>query len=300
MQFVEIDEHGSVRDAGPAPYLDYDPIKDRERDEVEDRLGADWLRAGDLEGVALGYAAEHLVPQHLASVRTRKEEMVDRTRTAVKDRLTKEINHWDHRALQLRQQEESGRGRGGRLNAELAQRRADELQSRLQTRMEELDQERRVSALPPVVVGGAIVVPWSLVQHLAGANPPDQETIARIDRIAVEAVLATERRLGHEPRELAHNHPGYDIESRGKDGRLRFIEVKGKGALQDLVTISKSQILTALNAPEQFILAIVMIDGTDRATAHYIQRPFQREPDFGAASVNYEVRELLAKAEVPR
>jgi hypothetical protein len=32
----------------------------------------------------------------------------------------------------------------------------------------------------------------------------------------------------------------------------------------------------------------------------YLRRPFQREPDFGVTSVNYDFAELLARAEVPR
>ena len=32
----------------------------------------------------------------------------------------------------------------------------------------------------------------------------------------------------------------------------------------------------------------------------YVRRPFQREPDFGAASVNYALKDLLATAEDPR
>jgi hypothetical protein len=28
---------------------------------------------------------------------------------------------------------------------------------------------------------------------------------------------------------------------------------------------------------------------------HYVRRPFQREPDFGVTSVNYDFAELLAK-----
>jgi hypothetical protein len=31
----------------------------------------------------------------------------------------------------------------------------------------------------------------------------------------------------------------------------------------------------------------------------YVRRPFQREPDFGAESVNYDLDELLAKSEEP-
>ncbi len=30
---------------------------------------------------------------------------------------------------------------------------------------------------------------------------------------------------------------------------------------------------------------------------HYVRRPFRRQPDFGVTSVNYELAELLARAE---
>ncbi len=33
---------------------------------------------------------------------------------------------------------------------------------------------------------------------------------------------------------------------------------------------------------------------------YYLRQPFQREPDFGVTSVNYDFAELLARAEVPR
>jgi hypothetical protein len=40
-----------------------------------------------------------------------------------------------------------------------------------------------------------------------------------------------------------------------------------------------------------------MTDGTHRV--HYLRRPFQREPDFGVTSVNYDFAGLLARAELP-
>ena len=30
---------------------------------------------------------------------------------------------------------------------------------------------------------------------------------------------------------------------------------------------------------------------------HYIRQPFRREPDFGVTSVNYDMEQLIAKAE---
>jgi hypothetical protein len=101
---------------------------------------------------------------------------------------------------------------------------------------------------------------------------------------------------------MPHDNPGYDIESKDPAGnRLRFIEVKGKavGVGSTTVTISKTQIHTAFNKPDDFILAIVMVDGETAHEPLYIRRPFQKEPDFGVTSVNYDLEELLNRAEKP-
>ena len=80
---------------------------------------------------------------------------------------------------------------------------------------------------------------------------------------------------------------------------LRFIEVKGRISGAATVTITKNEILYLLNKPEDFILAIVeFLDGSTHPV-HYLRRPFQREPDFGVTSVNYDFGELLARAETP-
>ena len=83
-------------------------------------------------------------------------------------------------------------------------------------------------------------------------------------------------------------------------GRLRFIEVKGRVSGAETVTVTRNEILYSLNKPEDFILAMVefLADGGQRV--HYLRQPFQREPDVGAASVNYTFAELLGRAEPPR
>jgi hypothetical protein len=113
------------------------------------------------------------------------------------------------------------------------------------------------------------------------------------------AVIEAERRLGYEPRDVSDDNCGYDVESRvpGK-GQLRFIEVKGRHVGADTVTVTRNEILTALNKPDDFILAIVEIDG-DSTSSWYVRRPFQKEPDFGAASVNYKLRDLMVRAAEP-
>jgi hypothetical protein len=111
--------------------------------------------------------------------------------------------------------------------------------------------------------------------------------------------MEVERRLGFEPLDREFERLGYDIESRVPGtGRLRFIEVKGRAAGAETVTVTKNEILYSLNQPEHFILALVEFDG-DSHQVHYVRQPFSREPDFGVTSVNYDLVDLIARGSSP-
>jgi hypothetical protein len=115
----------------------------------------------------------------------------------------------------------------------------------------------------------------------------------------MQAILEIEHRLGFIPHDVSADKCGYDIESRiPGTGKLRFIEVKGRIKDSETVTVTKNEILTALNKPEDFILAIVLVD-REQTTAYYVTKPFHREPDFGVTSVNYKLSELLNKGVIP-
>lgn len=116
----------------------------------------------------------------------------------------------------------------------------------------------------------------------------------------MDAVIAAEQALGFLPRDVSADRIGYDIESKNpQSGSLRFIEVKGRGDGADTVTVTRNEILTALNKPEAFILAIVRISNGLAHPPRYARTPFKREPDFGATSVTYQIAELLRTAEAP-
>jgi len=66
-----------------------------------------------------------------------------------------------------------------------ARQRADELQGRLKQRLEDLNAEQQLSSLPPVVTGGALVVPVGLLSCMRGATARDVAERAR-ERSAVE------------------------------------------------------------------------------------------------------------------
>jgi len=137
------------------------------------------------------------------------------------------------------------------------------------------------------------------------------------------AVMDVEKRLGHEPKDVSKENVGYDIESLIPDesgGRLRFIEVKGRIEGATTVTVSRNEILTALNKPEDWVLALVEVPLKEHIPAdvangfrepgpvyatmkqprmRYLRRPFNHEPDFHAVSINFDWRKLWQMGHSP-
>jgi SNF2 family DNA or RNA helicase len=304
MFYVELAADGTARHVHYAPYLDYRPLAEGEPTvgTILHRPECAWITR-EMEQKAQGHAIAHIVPEHVQEVRGARLGLIAKTEAAVKERLTKEITYWDHRAEQLKLQEQAGKP-NARLNSGEARKRADGLQGRLQKRLEDLKLEAQLSALPPVVLGGALVVPAGLLAAMTGrtepavTHPTDTQVSAARARVII---MDVERRLGFDPTDREFDKLGYDIESRVPGtGKLRFIEVKGRVESAATVTVTRNEILYSLNKPDDFILAIVEFgqDGTHRI--HYCREPFRREPDFGVTSVNYDFAELLARAGEPQ
>ena len=177
------------------------------------------------------YAIARVVPEHLKVVRDCKLELITRTEVAVKDRLTKEITDWDHRAEQLKLREKAGKP-NAKLNSGEARKRADNLHARMQKRLEELKLESQISPLPPVVLGGLLAVPAGLTSATTGGTasrpsaPVDTQPSAARARAVV---MATERNLGYDPTDREFEKLGDAIESRVPGtGKLRFIESRSR------------------------------------------------------------------------
>jgi SNF2 family DNA or RNA helicase len=308
MLYVELDALGAARHLHYAPYLDYRPLRSSEPtvDVLLARPECGWITR-NLEQKAIAHAIASVVPEHIQEVRSRRLEWIEKTRAAVKDRLSKEVNYWDHRAEDLRAQERAGKV-NARLNSQEARRRADELQARLAMRMDQLNLEAQVSALPPVVLGGLVVIPAGLLALMTNPAPDSgvlstirpQDTQASAAR-ARAIVMEIERSLGFVPTDREFDKLGYDIESSVPGtGKLRFIEVKGRVSGAATITVTKNEILYSLNKPDDFILAIVEFLSEVEHNVHYVRQPFKREPDFGVTSVNYDFAELIGKGAQPQ
>ncbi len=262
LQFIEVLEDRKVRAAGYAPYLDYRELETGEEALIRPLLEEEWLTQ-DVEQIGLNHAIQEVVPEHLDGVRRQTLNRIEKTRVAVRDRLTKEINYWDQRANELKLQELAGKK--PKLNSGKAR---------------QLRGERAPDENPDII----------------------ERLKERVERLAVDAVLQTEATLGRTAVEMPHNNPGYDILSKDPTtGDIFFIEVKGRVADATTVTVTKNEILTGLNKPNQFILALARIHDDDSVELWYARRPFKgdQETFFKMTSANYNFAALAADAEAP-
>ena len=304
MQFVEIDAAGTTINAGWAPHLDLEPLDASDMALIQDVLASPWI-AKDLEHAALAHAGSHLVPEHFDEVRSRREKSVDKTLNAVHERLVKEINFWSDRYIKL--QDDLAAGKDVRLTLENVRRTIDDLTARRESREKELLAMRHVVSATPVVLGGALVIPAGLLMQRKGVPAEqggwsaDAAARARVEQMAMRAVMEAERALGHDVIDVSAQKCGWDVTSQPKpvDGRLttsRHIEVKGRVKGQSTITVTRNEILYGLNQADKFILAIVLVDGDKHEGPFYVRQPFTQEPDWAETSKNLDLGQLLAKA----
>jgi hypothetical protein len=272
----------------------------------------------------LALAASTLVPEHFNEIAGRRIAHVDKTLAEVHERLTTEIDFWSDRYIKLSDDKAAGKDIGP--NLENVRRTLADLESRLESRKRELQSMRHVTSATPVVLSGALVIPAGLLRKLRGETPPDDTAAmfasdpaarSRIEKLAMSAVRLAEEARGCRVVDVSAQKCGWDLtsypppatpsaEGRGAGGEVavpqpaaRHIEVKGRVKGAATVTITRNEMLYALNQADKFLLAIVLV-GEDAAVEgpFYLRNPFDAEPGWGVSSVNYELKALLDRAEL--
>ena len=170
---------------------------------------------------------------------------------------------------------------------------------------------RHVTSATPVALGGALVVPIGLLRRLRGESPAEYGSAfsadplarARVEKLAMDAVRHAEEARGCRVVDVSAQKCGWDITSypsavEGKQPDARHIEVKGRVKGAGTVTITRNEMLYALNQADKFLLSIVLVGETDAVDGpYYLRNPFEAEPGWGVSSINFEIKALLERAE---
>ena len=108
---------------------------------------------------------------------------------------------------------------------------------------------------------------------------------------ALEVVLDLDDQVGQPDRAVAGVQPAVQLDEKN---RLRRVELLGRVRLEPPPVVVEREPVVGNTFQE------AVERDNDTPCVRYVRRPFQRETDFGAASVDYALKDLLASAEDPR
>ena len=263
------------------PYLDCDAPR-------PDEAGADLaeLAPNGIDRVERMRAAayEAGVRPRMEEIHARRDVEIARTRTQVDERLSAEIQLWYERAALAHDEELAERV--PRITSAQAQRRARELEERLERRLAELDAATALSAKPPRIRARALIVPEALAGGEPGVFARDT---AEVDRRAAAAVMAAERALGRSPQEMPHSNPGFDISSTDRAGNRFLIEVKGRIEGAPTFTVTANEVAFARTQAGRHRLALVSVSplGPAHDRVRYVRDAFAHiDPTVTTLSYN--------------
>ena len=138
--------------------------------------------------------------------------------------------------------------------------------------------------------------------EIGSAFSTDPVARRRIELLAMNAVRRVEEARGCRVVDVSAQKCGWDLTSyppavEGKLPDARHIEVKGRIQGAATITVTRNEMLYALNQADRFILAIVLVSEDDAVDGpHYVRNPFDAEPGWGVSSVNYDLKALLERA----
>ncbi|MFJ6945868.1 DEAD/DEAH box helicase [Streptomyces wuyuanensis] len=150
--YAYVDSHGTVHQAGPAPYLDCAAAPNGAATDIA--CGLPWL--ADAEDKATSWIIANQLPEYLAEVQPRRLAELNKTRELVTKRLTSERERLLLDATAASEKER--RGEKPKESSESLHRKVVELDVRLRKRLALLDQQQLMSTKPPQILTAALVL----------------------------------------------------------------------------------------------------------------------------------------------
>ncbi len=170
-------------------------------------------------------------------------------------------------------------------NVDLAIRNKEEQKRRYEKALEELkdqiEREQNLTMGMPKFVGIIRVKPAEAVSDY-------MKTDEEIERIGMEVAMKYERENGREPEDVSTENLGFDIRSKDKDGKIRYIEVKARADIGSVV-LTQNEWFKAMRFGDDYYLYVVFNAAT-KPQLHIIQNPAKNlNPEQKIEIVRYVV-----------
>jgi len=210
---------------------------------------------------------ENVLPKVLAGLMEYKERLaLDRRRQGeIKRKYGVKSLEWlmiklDGEIIKLNERKEKGE------NVDLVIRNKEEQIKKYEASKRDLEdlieREQNLTMNNPSFVGIARVLPRT---ETGGDMYRDEE----VERIGMEIVMKFESENEREPEDVSKENLGFDIRSRGKDGKVRYIEVKARAGVGS-VALTQNEWFKAQRLGNDYYLYVVWNAGKDPNTRPYI------------------------------
>lgn len=152
-----------------------------------------------------------------------------------------------------------------------------------------IEKEKNLTMSTPSFVGIVRVLPRTEIED---AMRSDEE----VERMGMEIAMKFERENGREPEDVSDAKIGFDIRSKEKDGRIRYIEVKARAGV-GAVALTPNEWFKAQRLGDDYYLYVIWNVGRDNAMLHVIRNPVKNlQVDRKIEIVRY----IVAAEEVER
>ena len=147
-------------------------------------------------------------------------------------------------------------------NVDIVIRNKAEQKKKYETSKRELEEliekERNLTMSMPSFVGIVRVLPRAETEE---AMYRDEE----VEKMGMEIVMRFERENEREPEDVSKENLGFDVRSRGKDGKIRYIEVKARASV-GAVALTQNEWFKAQRLGDDYYLYVVWNAGKDPNT----------------------------------
>jgi superfamily II DNA or RNA helicase len=295
--FLEFEPGRGFLRVGKTPHFNLRPVRPNEKASAASIALQPWLQR-DWETQALNFVAHTLVAEHFSEVQSYRLPRIERSEKDVRARVMKEINRLDQQAAEAKAAARAGKPV---VTSAKESTQADELQLRLRASLELHKQERTLTPMPPRLRALALVIPEALLQTRPEDFFVSQAARDEVERLAMVAVLEAERALGRIPRDVSQTTgPGYDIESQDpRTNETFFIEVKGRHAEAETVTLTRNEIRCSQNMPDRFRLAVVLVEAGKAHPPRYVKGFNFGQPGAGHVASTFSLTDVLTVATNP-
>ncbi len=257
---VEVTDSGKMCLRQPMIFLDLIP--------AEDKITIDSPITVD-RGEAERFLLEKGLQPFLQKVQQERQKELDTIAKHVEVSLLTLIDRQQRQVVELLQRKEQGEDMALALGE--AERRLDELDTRLEQRRQEIQRERQLAIADLISIGSALVFP-----HPAQKDLVEMLQDEEIECVAMEEAMRYEQGRGWVPKDVSAEDRGFDILSRHLEtGSVRFIEVKGR-ATTGPIMLTRNECKTAERLRSDYWLYVVF-DCTTAPRLIPIHDPFHME-----------------------